>query len=50
LNQPKTGSIKDRAALFLIKEGIRLNKITHLKPKDAPPPTIVGNYQQVNSP
>lgn len=35
------GSVKDRAALFLIKEGIRLNKVAHLKQKDAPPPMIV---------
>ncbi len=35
------GSVKDRAALFLIKEGVRLNKIAHLQAKDAPPPMIV---------
>jgi len=34
------GSVKDRAALFLIKEGIRLGKVAHLKQKDAPPPII----------
>ena len=39
------GSVKDRAALFLIKEGIRLNKIAHLKQKDAPPPIIVEGTQ-----
>ena len=38
----KKGSVKDRAALFLIKEGIKLKKIAHLKQKDAPPPIIVG--------
>ena len=35
------GSVKDRAALFLINEGIRLKKIAHLPQKDAPPPIIV---------
>ena len=35
------GSVKDRAALYLIREGIRKNKIQHLKQKDAPVPTIV---------
>lgn len=35
------GSVKDRAALFLIREAIRLKKVQHLSAKDAPPPTIV---------
>jgi cysteine synthase len=35
------GSVKDRAALFLIREGIRLKKIAHLEQKDAPVPIIV---------
>lgn len=35
------GSVKDRAALYLINEGIRLKKIAHLEAKDAPPPMIV---------
>lgn len=35
------GSVKDRAASFLIKEAIRLKKVAHLNQKDAPPPTIV---------
>lgn len=37
----KIGSVKDRAALFLINEGFKLNKLTYHKAKDAPPPTIV---------
>ena len=35
------GSVKDRAALYLIQEGIKLKKIAHLKQKDAPSPLIV---------
>lgn len=33
--------MKDRAALFLIREAIRLKKVQHFKQKDAPAPTIV---------
>lgn len=33
--------MKDRAALFLIKEAISLKKIAHLPQKDAPVPTII---------
>lgn len=35
------GSVKDRAALFLIDEALKLKKIVYQKAKDAPPPTIV---------
>ena len=35
------GSVKDRAALFLIQDAVSRGKIGHLAAKDAPPPTIV---------
>lgn len=38
------GSVKDRAAFFLVKEAIKLKKVQHFKQKDAPPPIIVGLF------
>jgi cysteine synthase A len=35
------GSVKDRAALFLIKDAVRRKKVQHFDKKDAPVPTIV---------